>query len=505
MVTISKEECHFVLWCHFCLALISLAAFGHIHYRIHSLREQCEVDLSDKYIYVTQKRIRRETKIQRSTNRSENPMHLWLTSLSRVKVNELLDKCIGLHEYCTDEANTERGKTGQSGPPGPQGKPGPPGVAGRAGLSGIPGHYGPIGPPGSPGRDAQCNDCPVDERLLLERTLQCPTFTNMDCPVPSSDPEPVIPKGLQRLLPVAVQQLLSNNSMELEMCLKVCMKANETDYDLLEEPAPTEIAYIHGATAHCKLQSVGKSVFHSHSTTYYGSWMRDAYPRSGDDMMKRFLVNHFQGDEIVEYPTEAEMRRERPKRIHQLPHIYDGTNHVMFNGSFYFHRAGTPKIGKYELSTQKYDELVIEGATHKGDKYLFNASLAYFDLAIDENALWVLYHYETEPFLSVAKVDIGNLTVYETHNLTLVNHTNLANGFVVCGVLYLVESSWDQASYISTAYDFYRLQYSKPNIKWVNLYGNANMISYNPYDKRLYTYDHGYLLTMPAHLRWLSK
>lgn len=27
------------------------------------------------------------------------------------------------------------------------------------------------------------------------------------------------------------------------------MKANETDYDLLETPGPTEIAYIHGATA----------------------------------------------------------------------------------------------------------------------------------------------------------------------------------------------------------------------------------------------------------------
>lgn len=40
----------------------------------------------------------------------------------------------------------------------------------------------------------------------------------------------------------------------------------------------------------------------------------------------------------------------------------------MFNGTFYFHRAGTPKIGKYELSTQRYDELIIEGAAHKGDK-----------------------------------------------------------------------------------------------------------------------------------------
>lgn len=62
----------------------------------------------------------------------------------------------------------------------------------------------------------------------------------------------------------------------------------------------------------------------------------------------------------------------------------------------------------------------------------------YFDLAVDENALWVLFHYEDEEFLSVAKLDISNLTIYETWNLTLINHTEVANGFVVCGVLYLV-------------------------------------------------------------------
>ena len=31
------------------------------------------------------------------------------------------------------------------------------------------------------------------------------------------------------------------------------------------------------------------------------------------------------------------------------------------------------------------------------------------------------------------------------------------------------------------------------------------MVSYNPYDKRIYVYDHGYLLSVPAHLRWLAR
>lgn len=36
----------------------------------------------------------------------------------------------------------------------------------------------------------------------------------------------------------------------------------------------------------CFLQSIGKPVFHAHANTFYGSWMRDAYPRTG--MVKKF-------------------------------------------------------------------------------------------------------------------------------------------------------------------------------------------------------------------------
>ncbi|PIO59122.1 hypothetical protein TELCIR_19426, partial [Teladorsagia circumcincta] len=76
---------------------------------------------------------------------------------------------------------------------------------------------------------------------------------------------------------------------------------------------------------------------------------------------------------------------------------------MLFNGSLFFHRAGFPRIGKFELTTGRYDEIEIPGAAHQGNNYLFNKSMNYFDLAIDENALWILYHYEKEKFLSVAK------------------------------------------------------------------------------------------------------
>ncbi|KHJ90389.1 Olfactomedin-like domain protein [Oesophagostomum dentatum] len=397
------------------LALLTIIAFTHIHIRIAEVERRCLSQGTEKPEELTRQ------KRQVFVNTSANGNHLWMSSMSRVKVEE----------------------------------------------------------------------------------MKCAEKTSVD--------NMIGPKLIDKALPSLIAQVMVYNNTDAETCLKVCL-ANVTGVDLemfgfVEEivETSTESAYIQGATAHCKLQSVGKPVFHSHATTYYGSWMRDAYPRTGDDMLKRYLVNHFQGIEIVEYRNEADLRREHISNVYRLPHVFDGTNHVLFNGSFFFHRAGFPRIGKFELSNGHYDEIEIEGAAHQGNNYLFNNSMNYFDLAIDENALWILYHYETEKFLSVAKVDINNLTIYEIHNLTLVNHTQIANGIVICGVLYTIEDNHAQRTFISTGYDFYRLQYSKPNIKWINLYRNANMISYNPYDKRIYVYDHGYLLTVPAHIQWVSK
>ena len=66
-------------------------------------------------------------------------------------MNELLGKCLEIHEYCGDASGTLRGKPG---PLGPSGNPGLRGTPGKPGLMGVPGPQGPIGPPEMPGRDA---------------------------------------------------------------------------------------------------------------------------------------------------------------------------------------------------------------------------------------------------------------------------------------------------------------------------------------------------------------
>lgn len=80
---------------------------------------------------------------------------------------------------------------------------------------------------------------------------------------------------------------------------------------------------------------------------------------------------------------------------HTLPFGYDGTNPVFFNGSLFYHRAGTPKIVKYELATKKYEEVVIHPkAAHKNDKvYRIDALiLPLIDIGlagVDEEHRWL--------------------------------------------------------------------------------------------------------------------
>lgn len=253
----------------------------------------------------------------------------------------------------------------------------------------------------------------------------------------------------------------------------------------------------------CYVDSLGHPVFHAHAKTYYGSWMRDASPRKASDSTKRWATHHFYGNTLYEYADEADLRRERVREHYILPYVFDGTNHVFHDGSFYFHRAGTPKIGKYEVATGDYIEQEIPNAAHKYDHYLYNLSYSYFDLAIDENeALWLLYHYWHEPYLVVSRLDLKNLTIMETWNLTWLNHTELGNGFVICGTLYLLRSAYELQSEIVYAYDLFRNTTKNTSIPWANLYHNSNMVSYNRADKRIYVVDHGYLLTVPVRLKY---
>uniref|UniRef100_A0A914D5T5 Collagen triple helix repeat protein n=1 Tax=Acrobeloides nanus TaxID=290746 RepID=A0A914D5T5_9BILA len=120
-------------------------------------------------------------------------------------MDELLTKCLEIHQYCTDASSTDRGPPGPLGPIGPPGHAGPPGMPGRDGLSGPPGPPGPTGPPGPLGKDAICPKCPVQESYVIPDESACPTVTPMECPSTLSIDGSEAPRGVDAALPYIVE------------------------------------------------------------------------------------------------------------------------------------------------------------------------------------------------------------------------------------------------------------------------------------------------------------
>ena len=78
--------------------------------------------------------------------------------------------------------------------------------------------------------------------------------------------------------------------------------------------------------------------------------------------------------------------------MHELNETYTGTGHVVYAGSFYYHRAGSREVVRYDL-TQKAitGRITLADMEFEGDNYLYASESNYVDLAADENGLWAIY------------------------------------------------------------------------------------------------------------------
>lgn len=148
-------------------------------------------------------------------------------------------------------------------------------------------------------------------------------------------------------------------------------------------------------------------------------------------------------------------------------------------------------------------------------KYLFGASKSYFSVAVDENGLWVLYLSRPDEHIMVAHVDEDTFSVLRYINTTY-PQSKAGNAFVACGVLYITDKNH---THVAFAYDLWRerqldtsfeLKLSLSDAGFASKVSPAKqddssfvpvlaMLSYNQGDKRLYTWEHGFLMQYPVH------
>ncbi|KAJ8779180.1 hypothetical protein J1605_000056 [Eschrichtius robustus] len=261
--------------------------------------------------------------------------------------------------------------------------------------------------------------------------------------------------------------------------------------DTLVGKADEKVSEHHSLQAESMITSIGNPTQVLKVKETFGTWIRESANKSDERI---WVTEHFSGLRVKEFQDQTSLLNGSYTLIH-LPYYFHGCGHTVHNNSLYYHKGGSNTIVRFEFGKETSQTLKLENALYFDRKYLFANSKTYFNLAVDEKGLWIIYASSVDgSSILVAQLNERTFSVVQHINTTYPK-SKAGNAFIARGILYVTDT---KDMRITFAFDLLGGKQINANFDLRTSPSVLAMLSYNMRDQNLYSWEDGHLMLYPV-------